>query len=102
MIADLPRFRLERPDPVESDRVFFRRLVPFPLGGEDVHENGAAKLLDVAEVLDEGINRVAGQGANIFEPQLLEKKSGKEETLEGLFGILGPLEGGTADAGELP
>ncbi len=83
---------------MKSNGVLFRRGVPFALGGDDMDEDRAMELPDIPKVLNEGVDLMAGQRADVLEPELLKKQARQKESLKGLFGVFSPLQGWTSDA----
>ena len=92
--------RVERADPVVAGRVALGRRVALALLGDHVHEDRLPELLaDVAEGLDEVLQVVAGDRADVPESELLEEQARNDQRLDRLLDALGELGGLLADAG---
>ncbi len=78
--------RVEGGDAVVGQGVVFRRGVAFAFFGDDVQEPGAADVLEAFEGLDEHVDVVAVDGADVVEAELFEQGAGDDHAFHVLFG----------------
>ena len=77
------------------------RLVPFALGGHDMHQHRAIQLVDVVEHLHQLRQVVAVQRAEIFESQRLEQGARRQKSLQRIFGPPGKMQDIRADGRDI-
>ncbi len=82
---------IEFGDGVITDGVFLRRLVALALFGLDVEQLGPLEIAHVAQGLDQGVDIVAVDGADVVEAELLEQGARHHHPLEMLLGPFGQL-----------
>ncbi len=97
-----PRLDAEGADSVELERPGFGGSVTLAFPGHYMDQDGAGHLPDVLEVLDEMVQPVSLQRADIGKAQVFEESPGDDEALEGFFGLAGELHHLLADSRESP
>ncbi|MPM58786.1 hypothetical protein SDC9_105619 [bioreactor metagenome] len=70
-------------------RVFHRRLIPVPLGGSDMEQNGGFELLGVAQKPGKSAYIVAGDRPQIDESHILEHTAREKGAFDGCLHLVG-------------
>jgi hypothetical protein len=95
-LVELPRRHVEAPDPVIPVGIVLGRLVAVALGGEGMNQDGPVAVgehgLHVLEGLQHHVDAVPLDRPHVLEVQRLEEESRREEDLEGLLGLLRPVQ----------
>ena len=90
---------LEAPDTMEVGRIFFRRCVSFAFDRERVNEDRAFQIFHVPERLDEKIQAVSLDRADVPESECFKEHARREEGDEGVFALANKAQNVFSHAG---
>ncbi len=85
---------IELADPVIQQTVFFRQGIALALLRDDVQELRAFQFADVAQRIQQHVQVVAVDGADVVEAEFLEHGARRDHAFDVLLGALGELQHG--------